>query len=164
MTTEAELDGLLDNPEFSALVNLSSWSLYEPINMANRHALLQQLVFEEVIIRREGNLKALRRGLGTLEWPVLLAKHTDLLKPFFVTGELKAITVEQVKNAISSPWPACPKQARAYDHFMDLISHFEGVYYCMQSIGMYHLNLKPIIILAFPASMPLCKVAMSPHL
>ena len=62
-TSDEELDQLLDDPAFSTLLNHSSWSLIEPMNKSDKHALLQQLILKEVIIHHEVNLKALSVGV-----------------------------------------------------------------------------------------------------
>ena len=97
--------------------------------MSNRHALLQQLILEEVIIRRE-ILKAFRRGLQILELCDLLGRHPQLLQPLFVAEASASITAQQIRDAISSPCPTHDQdKAAAYNHFMALLTFLEGA--CM---------------------------------
>lgn len=56
--TSDEVDSVLDEPASMFIINQSSWSIVEPVTVANRAALLQHLMWEEVILRRESNIKA----------------------------------------------------------------------------------------------------------
>ena len=66
------------------LLNQSSWSVTEEVTMTNKSYLLQKLVFEEVITRREGSLKAFRHRLNHLGLVPLLQSFPDMMKPLFV--------------------------------------------------------------------------------
>ena len=85
---------------------------------------------EEVIVRREVNLKALRRGLKVLEWSEVMESHPQLVQPLFVSGpETKNITAKQIRDAICSTRPTNNSdQAIAYDLFMELLTSLEGTY------------------------------------
>lgn len=128
-TSDDELDQLLDDPAYSTLLNHSSWSLTDPVNRSNKHALLQQLILEEVIIRREVNLKAFRRGLQVLGLCDLLEHHPQSLQPLFVAGaQVKILTAQRVRDALSSTCPTHDSdKAAAYNHFMALLTFLEGV-------------------------------------
>ena len=60
--TNEEIDCVIDEPASMFIVNQSSWSIVEPVNMTNKAALLQHLIWEEVILRRESNIHAFMKG------------------------------------------------------------------------------------------------------
>ena len=66
--------------------------------------MLQQLILEEVIIRREANLKAFHRWMRVLEISDRLQEYSHLLRPLFVAEE-HAITASQCKGLIKSERP-----------------------------------------------------------
>ena len=52
--------------------------------MANKAALLQHLMLEEVILRRECNIQAFMQGLGHFKLLELMQQYPVLLKPSLV--------------------------------------------------------------------------------
>ena len=107
------------------ILNQSRWSIIEAITKSNKDALLQQLILEKVIIRREANLKAFRRGLGVMGISSLLCGYANLLRPLFVE-ERRLLTANEFKSFIDCRRPSNSEQSRAYDFFMEFIAHIEG--------------------------------------
>lgn len=122
--TSAEVDSVLDEPASMFIINQSSWSIVEPVTVANRAALLQHLMWEEVILRRESNIKAFMQGLSCLNLLELMQKHPELLKPLFVVEpDESELSVDAFLRLIGSLRPQEEAQQRAYDYFMELIIH-----------------------------------------
>ena len=116
---------MLDKPSCMMILNQSRWSIIHAVTKSNKDALLQQLIIEEVIIRQEANLKAFRCGLGVLGMTSMLEEYPHLLRPLFVEEE-HPLTASQFKNLIESERPSDPVQSRAYDMFMEFVTHIEG--------------------------------------
>ena len=128
LVTSDELDQLSDDRAFSTSLNHSSWRLIEHVNMGDKHALWQQLILEEVIIRREVNLKAFCGGLQVLGLCDLLGRSPQLLQHLFVAGASASITAQQISGVISSPCPTHDQEKpAAYIHFITLLTLLEGV-------------------------------------
>lgn len=100
---DIELDALLDKPTSGSIINSSSWSVVEAVTMRNRSLLLQQLMHEEVIVRREGNLQAFQRGLDSLQLSDLLVAHPQLMRPLFVAEDGKHLTATEFISLIVTP-------------------------------------------------------------
>ena len=117
------------------ILNQSRWSIIHAVTRSNKDALLQQLIMEEVIIRREANLKAFRRGLSVLGISSMMEEHPDLVRPLFIEEE-HPLTANQFKSLIDCEQPSDPLQGRAYEMFMDFVAHIEGnvhsKVYCIQ--------------------------------
>lgn len=96
-----EIDALVDLP---AIINPSGWNITEPVTIANKAALLQQLIWEEVILRREGNIQAFKRGLNHLKLLQFMQTNADLLKPLFV-AKCEEVTAEVFMGLVSSLRP-----------------------------------------------------------
>ena len=79
-----DIDSILDSPDNIAILNGSSWNVVQQVTLENKSELVQRLIDEEVIIRRERNVKAPRKGLETLGLQKLLIRYTSLMKPYFV--------------------------------------------------------------------------------
>ena len=128
LATSDELDQLSDDCAFSTLLNHSSWRLIEHVNMGDKHALWQQMILEEVIIRRKVNLKAVCGGLQVLGLCDLLGHSPQLLQPLFVAGASASITAQQISGAISLTCPTHDQEkSAAYIHFKTLLTLLESV-------------------------------------
>jgi hypothetical protein len=57
-TSPDEIDEIIDLPGSASILNCSGWSIIEPVNLGNRYRLIGCLIREEVISKRETNLKA----------------------------------------------------------------------------------------------------------
>ena len=123
---ESEIDTLLENPAYIAILNNSRWSIIDAVDMSNKDALSQLLIAEEVIVRREANLKAFCRGLNVVGFADLIEKWPNLMRPLLVTEDFE-ITSTIFKGLIKSQKPSSPAESRAYDMFMNFISSIEGI-------------------------------------
>ena len=65
-------------------IRADAWNVVEVVTIENKASLVQRLVDEEVIIKRERNLKAFRKGLETLGLLQLVIDYPSLMKPYFV--------------------------------------------------------------------------------
>ena len=79
-----EVDEIIDIPVNSSIIKTSGWSIIEPITHANRYQLIQYLVQDEVITKRESNIKAFFNGLNMLKVGDLLLSHPDTMMSLFV--------------------------------------------------------------------------------
>ena len=130
METDDDIDCLCDAPSTLAIINNSSWSITEPVTMRNKSSLLQRLILEEVIIRREGNLQALRQGLDRLKIIDLIVAYPTLMKPLFVSMP-QLLSAERMWCLVSSLKPQDPMQQRAFGFFKGFLQYVEGMYICM---------------------------------
>ena len=123
--TNDEVDQITDTPTALFLLNQSSWSITEAVTMLNKSYLLQKLIFEEVITRREGSLQAFRRGLNHLGLVPLLQSFPDMMKPIFVAEPVK-LTAESFLSLIVSLKPQEAEQRHAFDFFCAFVQHLQG--------------------------------------
>ena len=122
---EEKIDQLLDKPSYSFILNNCGWSITEPVVPSNRFRFLQHLVYDEVITKRENNLKAFFRGLNSLQVGDLIKAHPDLTKSLFVVKSSQ-LTYEKFLSFVSSPRPQDPSRARAFDFFSEFVIYLEG--------------------------------------
>ena len=114
----------MDKEESIAILNNSSWNVVEPITSHNKAVLIQRLIDEDVIVRRERNMKAFRRGLEALGFLKLPIKHTSLMKHFFVV-EHKALTPEEFLGLVTCN-PSMNPEKRAHDFFKEFVTYVHG--------------------------------------
>ncbi len=127
--TMDEVDALVDQPANMFIINQSRWSIIEPVTMENKASLLQHLIWEEVILRKEGNVQAFKRGLDCLMLLQLMQTWPDVLKPLFVAQPtMKEVTAEAFLGLVASLKPHDKDQQRAYDYFHDFVFHLESKY------------------------------------
>ena len=65
-------------------MDLSQWGINNAATMENKNILISTLVFEEVVGKREKQIKAFQEGLKTLELYDQIKKHANFLKISFV--------------------------------------------------------------------------------
>ena len=69
-SSNKELESMFDceeGPAFEQILNLSQWDIHNTVTMENRNLLISMLVFEELVGKREKEIKALREGLKTVQ-------------------------------------------------------------------------------------------------
>ena len=124
-----EVDALVDQPTSMFIINQSGWSVIEPVTMENKASLLQHLIWEEVILRREGNIQAFKRSLDCLQLLQLMQTWPDIiiLKPLFVSQPaMENVTAMAFLGLMASLKPHDEDQQRAYEYFHDFVVHLEG--------------------------------------
>lgn len=117
-----EVDDVIDVPANAAIINSSGWSIAEPITHANRYCLIQSLIREEVISKRESNMKAFFCGLNVLKVGELMLAHPERMKNLFVYQE-SHLSVDSFMTLVASVRPSCPKQAQALEYFREYVDY-----------------------------------------
>ena len=84
--TNDEINQLLDQEVSMVLVNSSGWSPMKVVNKTTKNELVQGLLFNEVIYKREKQLQAFRKGLDRLGFLQLL-KMNPVLRYLLVHEE-----------------------------------------------------------------------------
>ncbi len=98
-----------------------------PVTHANRYQLIQCLVQDEVITKRESNMKAFFRGLNMLKVGDLLLNKPDIMKSVFVFKSEKLTANAFMKLVLSLRPPACePKKYQAFEYFRQYVHCLEG--------------------------------------
>ncbi len=100
--------------------------MVEPVTNENKFSLIQRLVEEEVIVKRERNLKAIRKGLEVLGFLDLVIKYPSLVKPYFV-AESRALVPDEffllVDNLL---YTEHEHKNRSLDFFKSFVSYLYG--------------------------------------
>ena len=123
--TEDEIDALLDKPSSVMILNNSRWSAVQAIDKTNKDAFLQQLILEEVIVRREANLKAFLCGMRVLGVASLVMDYPFLMKPLMVAGEF-TLTSPLFLSLIKGHRPLEPEHSLTYDMFFEFVKTIGG--------------------------------------
>ena len=113
VSTQVELDDLLDEERFSAIVNASGWPTTKRLTIRNKAEFLDGLVNQELLLKRGTQISAFGRGLEFLGVLSAIRSHWEELKPAFVHTETM-LTAEVFCCAIKSP----PPSRKTYDWFI----------------------------------------------
>ncbi len=113
--TDDEIDTIVDKPSTMMIINRSRWRAIEPINKSNKGALLQQLILEEVFIRREAYILAFKRGMAVSD---LIRDYPALMRPLLV-AEDSVFTSDDFMSLIGSLKPSEPIQLLSFERFED---------------------------------------------
>ncbi len=128
-STNDAINQLFDDVSFSSILNHCGWSLTEPLTQRNKLQFLHHLVHEEVIMKRDRNLKAFCCGLDSLHMLDVIKVHPDTTMCLFV-HEHKPITSDLFMSLVSSIRLAEIQELRAFNFFKYFVTHLgHFVYY-----------------------------------
>lgn len=119
-TTE-QIDQLLDQGHYMALVNACGWPSTQVISITNKNDLLQQLLLNEVIRSRAKQMQSFRKGLKVLGFQQLMMEYPKEFEELIVHHP-SLLSVETLQGLIVAEHPDVPDQRRAYDYFMEYLS------------------------------------------
>lgn len=120
-----EIDDIMDQPTSLSIINSSGWSHVEPVTHANRYRLIQCLITEEVISKREKNMNAFFRGLNNINVGDLITAHPKKFKNMFVFQEY-ILTADTFMSLVKSLKPPLQKEAQAFEFFKEYVYYLEG--------------------------------------
>ena len=100
--TEKDIDSILDESENMSIINSSGWPVTQQITLANKTALLQGLIFDEVIAKRQDHIAAFQKGLERLEVMELIRKHPQQMRKLFVHSD-ETLNADQFLSLIETP-------------------------------------------------------------
>ena len=123
------MDDILDNPSYAYILKSCGWCITKPITLSNKMQFLQHLVQDEVIAKRERNMKAFVRGLDYLEFGELVRQHPEMTRSLFVAAQSGTISAKVFLSLISANRPESKEHARAFDYFKEFIAYLEGEFY-----------------------------------
>lgn len=93
---------------------------------ANKLRFLQDLIHDEVIVKREQNLKAFCRGLDSLSIGRLIKKYPDVTKSLFVAQNENVITADIFFSLMTNDPPKNENEERAISYFKNFVVHIES--------------------------------------
>ena len=105
-----------------AIVNSSGWPTTKSITTVSKSEFLQQLILNEVILKRQHAIKALCRGLDHLNTTNLLQENSDLMKPVFLYDANRPLTPEILVRIVSTPKPVDERLRKVYDWFFQCLT------------------------------------------
>lgn len=150
-STEDEIDCVLDKPTNSHLLNGCGWSIITPIDPSNKLQFLHHLLLDEVITKRERNLKAFILGLNALGIGDMVKRSPAVAKKLFVKED-RMMTPDDFIKLVGSVKPKKSDECLAYEFFKDFVFSLEGSLYCVLmtvNVSFYRGNSIVTIILFF---------------
>lgn len=127
MSTTQQVNNLIERESSMAIINASKWPSTQPITNLTKHSLLQKLVVEEVIKKRDDHILSLRKGLEVLGFVAVMQRFPKQCEQLFVYGE-RLLTAAKLRGLIGTPRPQGSKQRQAYDFFSSYIDDREYTY------------------------------------
>lgn len=122
-SNDTELGEILDNSTNMAIINSLSWPVTKSINCKSKFQLGQTLLVEEILHKREGNIRAMRRGMDALGFFKLCSEHPETTKKLFLhtpiklnSSQLFSLMHEKTAKPVDHP-----KHAVAFTYFMKYI-------------------------------------------
>jgi len=119
---------VLDTPGNLSILNTSKWGHTQAVTIENKAALLQHLILEEVIVRREDNIRAFGNGLEQLGLLTLIKTYPTLMKLLFTYQEQAPLTAGHFWELVVSVRPTAEdRKITAFDLFHEFIDYLEGM-------------------------------------
>ena len=76
-----------EGPAYEQIVNSSQWDITVSVSTKNRNQLLQMLIYDEVVVKREKQIKAIREGLNIGKLFAFVKSNSDEFFNAFVSTE-----------------------------------------------------------------------------
>lgn len=113
------------------LINASRWPITRTITMQSKSELTQCLLLDELVYKRDTNIRALRKGMMVLGFFDFCMKHLELVEPLFIHDNPE-LTVERflslIHKSVESPDPDLePKKARAFQWWIEYLHQRSNV-------------------------------------
>ena len=121
-TSQDDINDIIDDPRYMAIVNSSGWPTTKCITTISKSEFLQQLVLNEVIMKRQHAIKALCRGLDRLNVAKLIQDNSELMQPVFLCDANRPLTAEALVRLISTPKPADERLKEVYGWFIQYLT------------------------------------------
>lgn len=115
--TQDDIDQLLDQDKYIAIVNSSGWPTTKMLRPTNKAEFLDGLIRQELIIRRGKAIDAFGRGLEMLGLQSLIRRHSEEVKRAFVSHET-CLTPDMLLNLIPLKTPQHMLDVQAYRWFL----------------------------------------------
>ena len=115
--TQEDVDATLVEKYMSA----SCWDLTKAITCVTKHNLVQGLNIEEVIVKKEKQIQALKGGLEWSGFLDLIRKYPEKMHPLFVHDGQK-LTYEDFQELITENIPNQLDEKKAHEWFTDYIA------------------------------------------
>ena len=120
--SESDINQLFDSTEgqaYEQVVNSSQWPIDTKITLANLEALKAMVIWEELVVKREKQIIAIREGLSYVELLPVIKKHPLLLSEYFVGTDI-CLTPEHFMNIVL--WDT--GESTEYHYVLEFLSQF----------------------------------------
>lgn len=117
MSSQSEIDELLDQDQYLAVVNSSGWPPTKMLTLKNKAEFLDGLV---LVSKREPAIAAFGKGLELLGVLTLLRQHHETMKAALVYSPTK-LSAQEFCNLIQSKSPLGHQKLQVYRLFIDYV-------------------------------------------
>jgi len=111
----------LDEEKYMSIINASGWDLTKKITCVTKNSLVQGLIIDEVIGKRERQMCAVSNGLEWAGFLDFIRQYPEKMRPLFVYCG-RELTCDQFKVLINSSPPNQPVEKRAYEWFFEYVA------------------------------------------
>ena len=120
--SEEDINQLFDSTEgqaYEQVVNSSQWPIDTRITLANMEALKAMVIWEELVVKREKQITAIREGLAYVELLPLIKKYPLLLSEYFIGTDI-CLTPEHFMSIIQ--WDT--GESTVYSYVLEFLKQF----------------------------------------
>ena len=125
--TADEINTILDDPKFMAVISSSKWPSTRMIKPDNKHSLLQNLITEELITKRAQHLVAFARGLEKFELQKVCSQFPAQCEELFVYNKCKLLSADKLVAMITS-MPSNSNEQTTFNWFLEYLALRECSY------------------------------------
>ena len=121
LSSQAEINQLLDEDRYLAIVNSSGWPPTKMLTLTNKAEFLNGLIHQELVSNREAAITSFGRGLELLGMLTMIRQHEGEMKSAFVYSSSR-LTADDFCGLVKSKPPiTSTKRRQAYQWFLEYI-------------------------------------------
>ena len=120
VTSQREIDELLDEDRYLAIVNACGWPPTKLLTPKNKAEFLNGLIYQEVVTKREPAIAAFGKGLELLGVLTLLRQHQQVMRGALVYYPNK-LSAQEFCNLVKSRPPLGRQKLQIYRWFLDYV-------------------------------------------
>lgn len=132
-SSQDDIQKLLDEDKYMAVVNNAGWPPEKHVTLANRIELMNGIIEQELVHKRERVIAAFGRGLEVLGLRTLMCQHPQEFRCVFVYQN-QPLTAKTFTGLIVSKPPLGKRKLRVYQWFMQYIQDRESTGMCVYTL------------------------------
>ena len=124
--SQDEINTIIDDPRYAAILNASGWPITKCITPVTKSEFLQNLLFSEVILKRQRAVQAFCKGLDHLNVHKLVKENMEVMRPVFLFDSQQVLTPDTFIRSISTPKPRDRRLREVYSWFFEYVESSES--------------------------------------
>lgn len=119
-TSQKELDEIVD--KYILILNFSRWDQSVAVTTANRHSLISELLMDELIRKRQSQIKSIQEGLDLTGFLAFIKANVSRCRQIFVYSKNNGLTPMEFLQLVKTDNNDDYEKKQAFDFFSKIIT------------------------------------------